>query len=158
MTRAHATITAQRVARESQTPIAVVNEGPHADDFAEHDDDGHSYGFCPEDSVQTLFRFGTVVEVVHPGRPARYQPPGVFDWILRHPDALPKPLPRQGVRIHREAAKNVRNDWSTEDPEKATKAQINLEQICNDVALASGLGEALVWYHPDTDSFWHYPE
>lgn len=44
--------------------IAVVIEGPHADDFAEFDTDGHSYGYCPEKHVALLYRYGTLVEVI----------------------------------------------------------------------------------------------
>lgn len=44
--------------------MAVVEEGPHADEFAVLDDEGKSYGYCPVESVGILYRWGTVVATV----------------------------------------------------------------------------------------------
>lgn len=66
MTRAQATQDA-RTAKSfvvNGGPMAVVHEGPHADDYAERDSDGKSYGYCPLHAVQTLYEFGEVVEVI----------------------------------------------------------------------------------------------
>jgi hypothetical protein len=63
MTRANA----KRDAMTRHNPgtlLAIVAEGLHADDHAERDADGESYGYCPPTAVPILYRFGRVVEVV----------------------------------------------------------------------------------------------
>jgi hypothetical protein len=55
---------ARAAAIKSKMPIALVNEGLHADEFAERDEDGNSYGYCPELAVPILYRYGTVVEII----------------------------------------------------------------------------------------------
>ncbi len=45
-------------------PLAIVKEGPHADEFAERDADGQSYGFCPAQAVSYLYKWGEVVETL----------------------------------------------------------------------------------------------
>ena len=57
---------AKSAAIKSKMPIALVNEGLHADEFAEREEDGTSYGYCPELAVPILYRYGTVVEVIRP--------------------------------------------------------------------------------------------
>lgn len=63
MTRAQATQDAKTFVVNGG-PMAVVHEGPHADDFAERDSDGKSYGYCPLHAVPTLYKYGTVVEII----------------------------------------------------------------------------------------------
>lgn len=65
--------------------MAVVAEGPHADDEAQRDGDGdgESYGYCPVDAVVTLYPRGTVVAKI--GRngeeiPARTTFPKIADY------------------------------------------------------------------------------
>lgn len=43
---------------KSSTIIVVVEEGPHADEFADRDEDGKSYGYCPEIAVHILYPEG----------------------------------------------------------------------------------------------------
>jgi len=50
----------------TEISLAVVNEGIHADEFAVRDTDGNSYGYCPEQSVRLLYRYGTVIEIIPP--------------------------------------------------------------------------------------------
>lgn len=40
--------------------MAVVDEGPHADDYAELP----SYGYCPLVSVKELYKYGKIVQVI----------------------------------------------------------------------------------------------
>jgi hypothetical protein len=61
---------AKRLAREDAKKtflrIVIVKEGPHADDFAEYDTDGESYGYCSVKAFPYLYKYGTKVGVVHP--------------------------------------------------------------------------------------------
>jgi hypothetical protein len=41
--------------------MAVVDEGPHADDYAELP----SYGYCPLDAAKTLYKYGKIVKVIN---------------------------------------------------------------------------------------------
>lgn len=66
MTRQDATAEAQETATKNGIEIAVVKEGPHADEFAERDADGESYGFCPLPGVPILYKWGEIVWRVKP--------------------------------------------------------------------------------------------
>ena len=66
MTHANAKADAQKTANESGLEIAVVNERYHADEFAEYDADGYSYGYCPVDAVEILYSRGVVIETLKP--------------------------------------------------------------------------------------------
>jgi hypothetical protein len=57
---------AEQAARDSGLPIAVVDERHHADEFAERDPDGKSYGYCPEAALHILYPHGEVVRTVQP--------------------------------------------------------------------------------------------
>jgi hypothetical protein len=61
MTLQNATAAARSDAKKHGIPLAIVREGPHADEYAERDADGHSYGFCPVSAVPTLYKHGTVI-------------------------------------------------------------------------------------------------
>jgi len=65
MTRQQATkAAAVEAARLALPALCIVAEGPHADDHAEFDPDGESYGFCPPEAVAILYKLGRVVETV----------------------------------------------------------------------------------------------
>lgn len=66
MTRANATIAAQAESTASRLNLAIVREGPHADEFVERDTDGESYGYCPVLAVSTLYPHGERVDIVTP--------------------------------------------------------------------------------------------
>jgi len=66
MTRDNARAAAQEEAKKIGLPLALVKEGLHADEFADRDADGESYGYCPAEAVKLLYRFGEVVETVKP--------------------------------------------------------------------------------------------
>ncbi len=66
MTRAQATALAQADATKNGVTIAIVREGLHADEFAERDTDGESYGFCPVPAVGMLYKYGSIVGEVKP--------------------------------------------------------------------------------------------
>ncbi len=70
MKKNEAITAAEAESLKSQTVMAVVQEGPRADDYAERDEDGESYGYCPLDAVPILYKHGTVVVQIHPGEPA----------------------------------------------------------------------------------------
>ncbi len=57
---------AKQEAIKGNLEIAVVKEGPHADEFAERDQDGESYGYCPVLAIAILYRYGQVIETVNP--------------------------------------------------------------------------------------------
>jgi hypothetical protein len=44
--------------------VALVREGPHADEFAELDEDGQSYGYCPLVAVPILYKWGEILKTV----------------------------------------------------------------------------------------------
>ncbi|HEX8371587.1 MAG TPA: hypothetical protein VF585_02310 [Chthoniobacterales bacterium] len=90
----------------------------------------------------------------------KYHPPDVAEWISKHPKAKPPyPLPKQSASIHKRAAECVREIWSASDIRWVDRYLGRLEQIHYQVAEAFKKTPApvLVWYHPDTDTFWHYP-
>lgn len=64
MTKSDAISQAREEVRRHGGKIAIVIEGPHADDFAQLDQDGHSYGFCPDSHVSVLYPHGDRVEVI----------------------------------------------------------------------------------------------
>lgn len=66
MTRDDARKAAQAEAKKHGVPLALVREGLHADEFAELDADGESYGFCPPGAVPYLYKYGKAVETIHP--------------------------------------------------------------------------------------------
>ena len=66
MTRKDAEEQAKAEAKRIGLPLAIVREGPHADDFAEFDADGHSYGYCPVAAVPVLYKHGEKVGEVKP--------------------------------------------------------------------------------------------
>jgi len=66
MKRADAKAAAIKEAKRIGVPLALVREGPHADDFAEQDTDGGSYGFCPVSAVKLIYRYGAVIEEIRP--------------------------------------------------------------------------------------------
>jgi hypothetical protein len=68
MKKADAMKAAQAEAARSKVPIVVVKEGPHADEFAERDADGESYGYCPEGGEAILYKYGVVVGHATPAR------------------------------------------------------------------------------------------
>ena len=53
-------------ARRHDIITVVVAEGIHANEEAERDADGESYGYCPESAVPTLYKHGRVVERIVP--------------------------------------------------------------------------------------------
>lgn len=57
---------AQEDANKHRLTLALVAEGPHADEFADRDTDGESYGFCKVGVVSMLYKYGRVVEIVKP--------------------------------------------------------------------------------------------
>ena len=64
MTLNEATGGAKRCASNYKNSMIVVKEGPHADEHAEFDADGESYGYCPESAKATLYPHGEVVAVI----------------------------------------------------------------------------------------------
>lgn len=50
--------------KKSDLELVIVDEGPHADEFAECGTDGKSYGFCPTSAKDTLYPHGKVVGFV----------------------------------------------------------------------------------------------
>jgi len=55
MTRQQATkAAAVEAARLALPALCIVAEGPHADDHAEFDPDGESYGFCEDQNQRSL--------------------------------------------------------------------------------------------------------
>lgn len=64
MTKIDAINQAREEVRRHGFKLALVIEGPHADEFAEYDADGHSYGFCPVSHISVLYPHGTYVEEV----------------------------------------------------------------------------------------------
>lgn len=56
-----ATKEASRIAKDSNMTMAVVDEGLHADEYAELP----SYGYCPLVSVNDLYRYGKVVKIIN---------------------------------------------------------------------------------------------
>lgn len=64
MTLKEATECAVKCAQESGTPMVVAREGPHADDWAELDEDGESYGYCPRSAARTLYPHGQIITTV----------------------------------------------------------------------------------------------
>ena len=51
---------AKKISNQDKVIMAVVEEGIHADEFAEMP----SYGYCPLSAVQTLYKYGKVVTTV----------------------------------------------------------------------------------------------
>jgi hypothetical protein len=62
MTLELARIEAQREATRTGLTLAIVNEGPHADEFSELP----SFGYCPKSAVAKLYKYGTLIETVKP--------------------------------------------------------------------------------------------
>ena len=66
MTRQQATKAAVvEAARLALPALCIVAEGPHADDHAEFDPDGESYGYCTPQALHVLYKYGKVVETVN---------------------------------------------------------------------------------------------
>lgn len=57
---------AAQAAKESGIQIVIVDEGPHADEFAERDTDGKSYCYCPESGVAILYPRGKIMPDLSP--------------------------------------------------------------------------------------------
>lgn len=66
MTRIDAEQFAQETANANNLDLALVAEGPHADEFAERDPDGESYGFCPLPGLPILYKWGKHVATISP--------------------------------------------------------------------------------------------
>lgn len=66
MTRADATAAAKKEVANLKLTIAIVREGLHADEYAELDRDGESYGYCLVQALPLLYRFGVVVDTIEP--------------------------------------------------------------------------------------------
>lgn len=52
---------ASRIAKDSNISMAVVDEGLHADEYAELP----SYGYCPKVSVNYLYRYAKIVKIIN---------------------------------------------------------------------------------------------
>jgi hypothetical protein len=52
---------AKQYAKSNHLDMIVVDEGPHADD---HETEFPCYGYCPADSKELLYRYGTVVKTI----------------------------------------------------------------------------------------------
>ncbi len=80
MKRADATNAARAAGLQSGLTMAVVREGPHADEFAQLDADGESYGYCPSLGVPMLYPHGVVVLTLQP----------TDEWRCPHCDNKPE--------------------------------------------------------------------
>lgn len=69
MTRKDAQQFAQETADENNITLALMAESYHADEFAERDTDGESYGFCPIPAIPILYKYGTQVATITPTTP-----------------------------------------------------------------------------------------
>lgn len=65
MTRSEACTTALAEFQKHRIPLVVVEEGPHADEFAVRDAEGKSYGFCPVVAVPILYKWGIITDQVN---------------------------------------------------------------------------------------------
>jgi hypothetical protein len=69
MTKANAITRAQEEANTHNVEIAIMREGIHADEYAELDQDGQSYGYCPANAVPLVYPYGTLIHILKPGIP-----------------------------------------------------------------------------------------
>ncbi len=53
-----------KIAKQNKIAMAIVSEGVHADEFAERDEDGESYGYCPAAAISTLYKHGKVIKLI----------------------------------------------------------------------------------------------
>lgn len=52
---------ATKISQTDKISMAVVDEGIHADEYAELP----SYGYCPLDAAKTLYKYGKIVKVIN---------------------------------------------------------------------------------------------
>jgi hypothetical protein len=52
---------AKEVGKKHNLSMVVVDEGPHADDYAELP----SYGYCPLVSVKELYKYGKIIQIIN---------------------------------------------------------------------------------------------